>query len=362
MKTRTRHALAALRAADPVGATNTETLLQDHPLPDLATEPAFGKDDSTRRRNWLYPVIGVAAVIALVVVGITVTRVGDGSNATSSTTTSAPGSDVEAQIAAAERVYRAQIRQRQVATQTMLTGLLATFPLPPASRRLSVSPIPELAQDRTFLGDSDVVDVPTWFTVKVNLPAVISFVKTHPATGFTLSGSGFGATFHSFEFLGPATADAQNVSIDVSLMAGGDGVVGRIDGVGTTVVPRDPKTIVPANASADIIVTRNKSFDSRDTITKSATNVTGANVSHLISVVNGLAPSTEGVRGCGASTTIKTDVVTFHSHGHAYVLGLDQSGCAGASISVDGGSQYGLVLTNDLGTAILSVLGLPADY
>lgn len=332
-----------LRAApgDPPAAIDADALLARAPR---------------RRRRYLPPALAAAAVVAIAVpVGLALTH-------DSGTTQAGPRPAVSTPARPRSTVSTLTPHPKAAAMRD-LEQLLDRAPLPAGAQRLGHG-VAGIGVPFGTASPNDL-DRARFFTAPGTAAAALAYLKTHPLDGMTLdfSGSSSGGgtpAVESVTFVSPAKL---YLSYSVAPYRGGAAL--RVDAQ-TTWVPNRPRwAFVPDSVtSADVTVIRtafNAHPQGAPTVRRT---LTGTALRRLADAVNGLpSAAPEGVHSCPAALIRSVDLVAFHTPTGDLRVSRNGGGCAfNATITSPPSKRHAYVAGTDFTAAVLSALGLPANY
>ncbi|HEY3738132.1 MAG TPA: hypothetical protein VGL26_11900 [Jatrophihabitans sp.] len=246
---------------------------------------------------------------------------------------------------------------RTVAARAHLVQLLRSAPRLPGAQPAAATGESALSHPAVWYGDPDTLDAPTWFTAPGSIKDGVTYLAAHAPPEVTNESSGSGSDYADIIFAATPTEVITGVQIAYTIVPSGKGVAVRVDASGVLLHVRDPATYVQDATSVDVDVIRTGA---------PAVNLrpTGAAVSTLADTVNRMTPGLSTATGdCARMQGEHSDVLTFHSPQHTYVL-MAPLGCTDdrTTLAIDGGAPLELRQSAELDTAVLTVLGLPMNY
>ncbi|HZC73571.1 MAG TPA: hypothetical protein VE442_22940 [Jatrophihabitans sp.] len=248
---------------------------------------------------------------------------------------------------------------RQAAIRTA-QALIKSAPVLPRATRVSSPPLPAVDQPPSAPGAQHVQRTAFW-TAPESVGAAITYLKSHPPKGMTLSGTADsgGPSVPTVESL---TFGDYDTSLQLSVVAFRGGVAVRADAQVLWAPRRSPADMVPASVtSVDVTIVRSNPQQHLGAPTVRRT-LTGDAARALADYVNALPRAVPNPMFCPniAGNEEWSDTLVFHSAGATTRVVDDMRGCT--SITFRTGHRKPIQLSGGLNQALLHALGLPANY
>jgi hypothetical protein len=234
--------------------------------------------------------------------------------------------------------------------------ILRSVPLPPGARALDhVNPV--LGGASLQLSSLQAVASGVW-RVSGTLSTAVDFALTHPAPGFTPNCTCGGAKVKWIDFYSQDHRRAINYVIQAST----SGVEIGITAIVPWVPDRPSWSLVPASAtSVDVTVQRVRSAGSTGGAPTVHRTLSADATQHLAATANALLPQAESNCRGPMIMIAATDTLIFHADGNSYTFTMPATNCPQFSIQASG-HKTTYVEVGTLDTALLTALGLPANY
>jgi hypothetical protein len=245
----------------------------------------------------------------------------------------------------------------EAAAQREVVQMLAAFQPPPGAATAAGQPDPlPSGLDRPPMksaAESQVASV-GWYETSESPADVLSWIKAHPPTGSSVSGSGSGSgpSFVTFAFPGPLNW------LIVTPQSGADGrTVIRLDASDVWTPSRAQGSTLGYSAASVFVVTMNRinpriALPADETATRTSTDP--AVVHKVVDLLNALQPPVPGTKNCAAD--IGTNVLVTLP-GLATVT-AQAGGCGEVVVTPQGGSPQYYDGAGDLIPKVYSLFGI----
>lgn len=321
--------------------------------PPTSLDPDAIVTRASGRRRMLAPALAAAAVVAVAVPVAVVLARDSGTKPVTSTSAGTTPSTVPMSDPKADAIDR-------------ITAALQAAPVPPGAVR-SERELDPVAEGFATSGSPTEVRRTAWWTALGAVRETITYLKAHAPAGMGLLSRGASSNGgEDVEFADrPTDPAAYPLELDYYLAPYASGVAIRIDSWTTWVANRPDWSFVPADAtSVDLTVVRdayNEDPGGAPTVRRA---LTGDALTRLADAINALPPrAPEGAHSCPAMLVRASDGAVFHTPDGVIHMVRNGGGCAfNATITAPPNTDEVYVLGNDFTAAVLSALGLPANY
>ncbi|MGI8879757.1 MAG: hypothetical protein ACR2KJ_04445 [Jatrophihabitans sp.] len=267
----------------------------------------------------IVPVLATTGVlVVLIALGAMLFRLGSGSR-----TTVAPR---------AGGSHTVQGDPHRTAAQAEIDRLITLVPSLPGAHVAGVAPTVALQHPFEQVSSDNLVQTTKWWTAPGSVDDAIDYLKSHVPVSLSGTGSASGVDFQALVWGSTGTDAISNPQVLIEVVEHDGGVAIRADAQAVWIPSKPAIALLPAHP-VSIEVTVVGPLPEHQQVGHGT--LTSADAARVVQSINALPVVTPGRYSCPRDTG-EHDTLRFTDAGHAYLVDVAVTGCAGVTITVDG--------------------------